>query len=113
MLSRRAAEVPTPDQGKCGSEQCEPRGSDCGGSALLISTLTDFLGSNGKVQKQNPGLLYTCSHRGLKPGTSPAKPFWGLWPTLPSRLLELRCGKGQRTWGEILITAVILSCRKR
>lgn len=111
MLSRRAAEVPTPGQGKCGSEQSEPRG--CAGPVLLISPLTDFLGSHSKVQKQNPGLLYTCSRRGLKPSTSPAKPFWGLWRTLPAGLVELRCGKGERRWREILITAVILRCRKR
>lgn len=42
MLSRRAAEVPTPGQGKCGSEQDEPRASGCAGSVLLISPLTDF-----------------------------------------------------------------------
>lgn len=113
MLSRRAAEVPAPGQGKCGSEQGEPRGSGCAGSVLLISTSTDFLGSHRKVQKQNPGLLYTFSHHGLKPGTSPAKPFWGLWMTLPAGLLELRCGKGERTWREILITVLILSCRKK
>lgn len=113
MLSRRAAEVLTPNQGKCGSEQGEPRGSGCGDFVLLISTLTDFLRSHGKVQKQNPGLLFTCSHHGLKQGTSPVKPLWELWTTLPAVLLELRCGKGERTQREILITAVILSCRKR
>lgn len=108
MLSRRAAEVPTPGQGKCGSELGEPRGSGCAGSALLISYLSDFLRSHRTVQNQNPGLLYTCILCGLKPGTSPAKPFCGLWRSLPAGLVELRCGKGERTWRKVLITAVIL-----
>lgn len=89
MLSRRAAGVPAPGQGKCGSEQGEPRGSGCAGSVLLISTLTDFWEGTEKCKSKILGCFTPAATMDSNQGL--------LQPS-PAGLLELRCGKGESAW---------------